>query len=246
MSRAAMALSAAALACTAACGGGGGGGGAGEEKAGGKTSASAAPGLGKAKDKAPQAPLTAAQLDEAALASGDVPDYKVTKTSEADMPAGSVPAEPAACQPIADMFFFTSTPGAESRTGRTLAAESGLDATVTSLALLAHERSDAEKVIADLRTASDKCTAYKHTDYRYSGVEALPIPEYGDEAVSYRLKGTIEDTTLTMTFTIVRSDSTLAAFYAMKALGGDEVEVPAEVIKAQLAKLEKVRKKSGV
>ncbi|MER6015425.1 hypothetical protein [Streptomyces bluensis] len=42
-----------------------------------------------------------------------------------------------------------------------------------------------------------------------------------------------------MTFTIIRSGSTLAAFYAMNLLDADKAQVPAEVIETQLTKLEK-------
>ncbi|MFJ9582858.1 hypothetical protein [Streptomyces acidicola] len=99
----------------------------------------------------------------------------------------------------------------------------------------------AEKVIADLRAKSKSCTAYEHADYKHSGVKALPAPKEGDEAVSFNLTSSIEGTEVPMTFTIVRSESTLAAFCAMN-LDADKVRVPAEVIEAQLAKLTKLMK----
>ena len=248
MSRAVVAVSVVAtLGFTAACGGGGDEESA-EGKPGGATATKAADeaktgtegGEGGSASGGGQAPLTEAQLEKAAIVSGDIKNYKVTKTPEGDIPAETVPAEPADCQAIADMFFFPSTPRAELRTARTLTATSDLNATVVSLALLAHdEQSDAEKVIAGLRTASKSCTAYEHTDYKYSGVKALTAPKQGDEAVSYKLKGSIEGTNVPMTFTIVRSGSTLAAFYAMNVLDADKAQVPADVIKAQLTKLEK-------
>ncbi|MEW2398718.1 hypothetical protein [Streptomyces sp. NPDC046862] len=247
MSRAVVAVSVVAtLGFTAACGGGGDEesaegkpGGASATQAADEAKTGAEGGEGGAASGDAKGPLTEAQLDKAALVSGDTKDYKVAKTPEGDIPAETVPAEPAACQPIADMFFFTSTPRADARTARTLTARSDLNATVVSLALLAHEQSDAEKVIADLRTASTSCTAYEHTDYKYSGVKALPAPKQGDEAVSYKLKGSIEGTSVPMTFTVVRSGSTLAAFYAMNVLDADKAQVPADVIEAQLTKLEK-------
>lgn len=248
MSRAVVAVSVAVtLGLTAACGGGGDEQGA-EGKPAGATPTKAADeaktgsegGGGGAASGDAKRPLTEAQLEKAALVSDDTKDYKVAKTPEGDIPAGAVPAEPAACQPIADMFFFGSTPRAEGRTARTLTARSDLNATVVSLALLAHdEQSDAEKVMAGLRTASTSCTAYEHADYEYSGVKALPAPQQGDEAVSYKLKGSIEGTSVPMTFTIVRSGSTLAAFFAMNVRDADKAQVPADVVEAQLTKLEK-------
>ncbi|MER6091717.1 hypothetical protein [Streptomyces bluensis] len=129
--------------------------------------------------------------------------------------------------------------GAEARAARTLTAKNELDATIASLALLAYEQSDAEKVVADLRTAPKSCTAYEHADYKHSGVKALPAPQQGDEAVSFKLTSSVEGTDVPMTFTIVRSGSTLAAFYAMNLLDADKAQVPAELIEMQLTNLEK-------
>jgi len=97
----------------------------------------------------------------------------------------------------------------------------------------------AQEVFSGLRTASKKCTAYEHTDFKYSEVTALPDPKAGDEAVAYRLKGSIEGSSVPMTFTVVRSGSTLVAFYAVNLLGADKTKVPEKVIDAQLAKLRK-------
>ncbi|MGW0819764.1 hypothetical protein [Streptomyces sp. NPDC002845] len=236
MSRAAVALLAVAtLGLTAACGGGGD-----AQDANGTGTKPSRQATQAADDAEGAAALTATQLEKAALAEGDVKGYKVEKTPEADMPAVAVPAEPAACQPIADMLLFTSDPKAEARVGRTLTTKDELDATVPSLALLAYEESDAEKVVGDLRTATEKCTEFEHTDYKYSGVKALTAPELGDEAVSYKLKGSIEGTTVPMAFTVVRSGSTLAAFYALNALDEDKARVPDDVVEAQLTKLKRV------
>ncbi|MER5179567.1 hypothetical protein ABT009_14555 [Streptomyces sp. NPDC002896] len=224
----------AALGLTAACGGSGGEGGAKaspKETSQGKESAAAEAGA-----KA----LTAAQLEKAVVAGADLKGYKIEKMSAADMPSEIVPADPAECQPLADMFMFTTQPKSQARTGRTLTHVNELDATVTSLALLAHEQADAEKVMAGLRTATEKCTGYEHADYKYSGVQALDAPDAGDEAVSYKVTGDIDGDTVPMAFTVVRSGSTVAAFYAMNMLDGKKTEVPAEVVEAQVAKLEKV------
>ncbi|MFF6993708.1 hypothetical protein ACFY93_01890 [Streptomyces sp. NPDC008313] len=244
MSRVAVAVSVvAALGFTAACGGDGDKDGESSSKPAKTAGSTASKDAGDAKETTAKKPaLTEAQLNEAALADGDVKGYKVEKMPAADMPAASVPATPATCQPLADMFFFTSDPAATDRTGRTLAAKDQLDATVTSLALLAHDDGDAEKVMAGLRTATEKCKSYEHTDYKYSDVQALEAPEAGDEAVAYKLKGKIEGTTIPMAFTIVRSGSTLAGFYSMNALDAAKAKIPADVIEAQVAKLEKLAK----
>ncbi|MGW1027127.1 hypothetical protein ACWD4J_26115 [Streptomyces sp. NPDC002577] len=223
----------AALGLTAACGGNGGDG---EAKASPKkTSQNKETAAAEAGVKA----LTAAQLEKAVVTSADIKDYKIEKMSAADMPSDIVPADPAECQPLADMFMFTTQPKAQARTGRTLSNVDATDATVTSFALLAHEQADAEKVMAGLRTATEKCTSYEHADYKYSGVQALDAPDAGDEAVSYKVTGKIDGDTVPMAFTVVRSGSTIAAFYAMNMLDAKKTEVPAKVVDAQVAKLEK-------
>ncbi|MFF7261343.1 hypothetical protein ACFZCL_13795 [Streptomyces sp. NPDC008159] len=238
MSRAAVAVSVVAtLGLTAACGGGGeNGDNTDAEK---KPSAGSSAPAEKPKEPAGQGALTEAQLQKAALTKGDVKGYTIADMPAEDMPAETVPAQPAACQPIANMFFFTSDPQAKARAGRTVTPKDELSGSVISLALAAHEQSDAEKVMADLRKATENCTKYEHVGNKYSGVEALPAPEQGDEAVSYKLKGDIEGAKIPMSFTVVRSGSTLIGFYSMNMLDADKAKVPAEVLEAQIAKLEK-------
>ncbi|UUU24449.1 hypothetical protein [Streptomyces sp. DSM 40750] len=240
MSRAAVAVSVVAtLGFTAACGGGGDEDKAVETTPSASADATAGGDAKNEKDSAGQGALTEAQLKEAALAKGDVKGYKIADMPADEMPAETVPAEPAACQPIANMFYFTSDPKAKARVGRTATPEDALSASVTSLALAAHEQGDAEKVIADLREATEKCTKYEDVGNKYSGVEALPAPEQGDEAVSYKMKGDIEGAEIPMSFTVVRSGSTLIGFYSMNMLDADKAQVPTELLEAQVAKLEK-------
>lgn len=236
MSRAAVAVSVVAtLGFTAACGGGDDKKSV-EQKPSTPASASATE---KAEDTAGQAALTEAQLKKAALAKGDVKGYTIADMPAEDMPAETVPAEPAACQPIANMFFFTSDPQAKARAGRTVTPDDQLSGSVISLALAAHEQSDAEKVIGDLRKATENCTKYEQVGNKYSDIKALTAPEQGDEAVSYKMKGNIEGTEIPMSFTVVRSGSTIIGFYSMNMLDANKAQVPAEVLEAQVAKLEK-------
>lgn len=231
---------AAALGLTAACGGGGGVGGKGAKpsKAKGSETAPADPKASPADSGA----LTRAELEKAALASGDVKDYQVKKMPASDIGLDSVPADPAACQPIADMFLFTSDPAARAATGRSFAAKDDLDASVTSLALLAYGSGEAEKVLDGLRTSTGKCTKYEHTGYQYSGVKVLKDPDLGDESVAYRLLGSIEGASVPTTFTVVRVGTTVVTFTAMNMLDGDKVKVPSAIVDAQLKKLKKLKK----
>lgn len=243
MSRVALAASVVvALGFTAACGSGGNADDGKSSEGGASAAADGTPAGGGAASSAADegaGALSQADLEKAALAAGDIKAYEVETLPADDMPAETVPATPAVCQPLANMFMFTSDPKAGARVGRTLTAADSLDATVTSVALLAHEEADAKEVVSKLRTASKKCTAYEHTDFKYSGVTALPDPAKGDEAVAYKLKGSIEGASVPMSFTVVRSGSTLVAFYAVSMAQPGKTQVPAAVIDAQLAKLKK-------
>ncbi|MEU5684789.1 hypothetical protein [Streptomyces venezuelae] len=233
-----------ALGLTAACGsdkgsgdngsGSGSGSGSGDKKQSGQQAKQ------KPAEKKSTA-LSAADLEKAVLAKGDLKGYKVEKMSAEDMPSQTVPADPAACQPFADMFMFATQPSAKARVGRIMTGPDELDATVISLALLAHEQPDAEKVMDDLRTATKNCTAYEHADSKYRDVAALPTPKAGDEAVSYKVVGLIEGQKTPMSFTVVRSGSTLAAFYSINLLKPKKFGVPAEVVEAQVKKVEKAK-----
>jgi len=228
------------LGLTAACGGGS------DDSGDGKKPSEPAKSAQQKEDPKPEPEpekensLSSADLEKAVLAKGDLKGYEVEKLSAADMPEQTVPADPADCQPFADMFMFASAPTAAARVGRTMTGPDELDATVISLALLAHEQADAEKIMDGLRTATKKCKAYEHVDSKYTDVAALTAPKLGDEAVSYKVVGLIEDQKTPMSFTVVRSGSTLAAFYSINLLKPEKFGVPEKVVEAQVAKLEKL------
>lgn len=221
----------AVLAATAACGGQDTGGSGSDPK---KPAAKATPTV-----QEELKPLTEAQLTKAVITKADVKGYRVGDTPDDEIPEVSVPAKPAACQALADMFLLGTEPDATARVSRSLTSLKPTDGTVLRVGLLAHKESDAKKVVADLRTQSGTCDSYEHTDYQYTGVKPAKAPALGDEAVSYTMTSDIEGTKIPVTYTIVRSGSTLAVFSAMSALGGKAPAVPAVVVEAQVAKIEK-------
>ncbi|WP_158997340.1 hypothetical protein [Streptomyces aureus] len=225
----------AVLALTAACGGQGTDGG---DNAGGGASKKPA---AKASSAAPEGlkPLTEAQLKQAVVTTADVKGYRVGDTPDDEIPEVSVPAKPAGCQALADMFLLSTDPHAAARVSRSLTSLTATDGRVLRVGLLAHEEADAKKVVGDLRAQSGTCKAYEHTDYQYTGVKALKAPSLGDEAVSYSMTSDIEGTKIPVTYTVVRSGSTLVVFSAMSALGGKAPEIPAALVAAQVTKIEK-------
>ncbi|MDQ1026729.1 hypothetical protein QF035_004311 [Streptomyces umbrinus] len=200
-----------------------------------------AKGSGKDSSAAPDTdePLTRAQLKKAALTTADVKGYKVEGAGSADLQGASSPAGPARCQPVADMFLFTTDPVSRTSLSRGVTAKDETNASVTTLALLSYGSGEADDVLAGLRRATGECTAYRYVGYKYSGVKALADPKLGDESVAFRLVASIEGAEVPAAYTVVRDGSTLVAFSSMNMLDADEVEVPAELVEAQLAKLKK-------
>ncbi|MFF3483838.1 hypothetical protein ACFYXC_11180 [Streptomyces sp. NPDC002701] len=188
-------------------------------------------------------PLSEAQLKKAALVTEDVKGYEVKESDGAELLGQSVPATPSACQPIADMFLFTTDPVPKAGVSRGVGSKDDLDASVTTLTLLSYEPggsggSDAaDEVIKSLRSAAKNCTAYRHADYDYRDVKALAAPDLGDASVAFRLVASIEGAEVPAAYTVVRDGTTLVAFSSMNMLDADKAEVPVKLVKAQLAKL---------
>ncbi|MEU4173070.1 hypothetical protein AB0F46_40240 [Streptomyces sp. NPDC026665] len=224
----------AVLAATAACGGQGNDSnsdtGSGSKKPAAEAKPSAQEGL---------KPLTEAQLTKAVITKADVKGYRVGNTPDDEIPEVSVPAKPATCQALADMFLLGTEPDATARVSRSVTSLKATDGTVLRVGLLAQKEADAKKVVADLRAQSGTCDSYEHTDYHYTEVTPGKAPSLGDEAVSYSMTSDIEGTKIPVTYTIVRSGSTLAVFYAMSVLSEKAPDVPADVMEAQVTKIEK-------
>ncbi|MFE7073325.1 hypothetical protein ACFU96_24885 [Streptomyces sp. NPDC057620] len=264
----------AVLGCVAACGGGGGGDGrdgkssskASGRTTGGEETKAPAGGSQDAEDPqdtgAPQGtrdpqdssgggarkgdgPLTEAQLKKAALATGDVKGFEVEESEGADLLGQTVPATPSKCQPIADMFLFSTDPASRAGVSRGAVPKDEMNASVITFALLSYRSGEADEVMDGLRSATEKCTAYRHADYDYKNVEPAADPDLGDESVAFRLVASIEGAQVPAAYTVVRDGTTLVAFSSMNMLDADKIEVPAELVEAQLAKLAKPAKKAG-
>ncbi|MEU6033048.1 hypothetical protein [Streptomyces tauricus] len=190
-------------------------------------------------------PLTKAQLKKAALATDDVKGFEVKESEGADLLGQTVPATPSKCQPIADMFLFSTDPASRAGVSRGAVSKDETNASVITFALLAYKSGEADEVIDGLRSATTGCTAYRHADYDYKNVKAAADPGLGDESVAFRLVASIEGAQVPAAYTVVRDGTTLVAFSSMNMLDADDIEVPAKLVKAQLAKLAKLAKTTG-
>ena len=190
-------------------------------------------------------PLSEARLKKAALATGDVRGFAVEESDGAELLGRSVPAVPSKCQPIADMFLFATAPPSEAGVSRGVTVKDESDASVITLALLSYGSGEADEVVDGLRSATKRCTSYRHTGYAYRDVKALAGPDLGDESVAFGLVASIEGAQVPAAYTVVRDGTTLVAFSSMNMLDAGKVEVPPELVEAQLGKLAESGKRTG-
>lgn len=261
--RAALAASAAALALLAtACGGSSDDDGvAGDDQAKADRSAPAADETHASApaDKA----LTAAELEEVALAPSDVKNGEVTTKVPAkdDVAKDQVSTDDKACLPIAlaQAAVAQGEPAASvkrSWQGQTEAPSRSTDpggqdmATISvdkiMLNLASYAEGGAEQALKELSTAAGKCAGGFVAD---SGADKLKIaevteataPEGGDEAVALNIGVDIgKSTNGLMKLVVVRKGTTLASFSAVNLssmMTGAEFQVPTDVVNAQVAKL---------
>lgn len=253
--RTALAASAAALALLAtACGGSGD-----EDKAD--------DGKGKADSTASAAPaakaLTAAELEKAALAQADVKSGKVaTKVAATDdIAKDQVKTDDAACLPLAhaQAGVAQAEPAAtvkRSWTGEPVkpaegtspedALLAGLDVDKMLINLASYEDGGAEQAMKGLTAAAEKCAGGFTATVSGEKAEVVEVattaaPEGGDEASAITLTvAADENVKAPSKIVVVRKGATLASFSAVNLAAvatGEDFDVPAEVVDAQLGKL---------
>ncbi|MGP3977098.1 hypothetical protein ACTWQF_24400 [Streptomyces sp. 8N114] len=186
-----------------------------------------------------QPPLGKAELRRALLHKGEVEGVDVEPVpgdeAAARLALTGPGAKPAGCAPLAHMAAHTSVPAPKSRGVVTTSRKDGL---TTSVGLMGHQAGDATKIVAKVRAAVKKCAdGFRDEVGSYRDVVALPDPTEGDEGVSYSLKSTVDGERMPLTFTVVRSGSTLAVFFGTNLIEPDKTEPAPEVMRAQLAKL---------
>ncbi|MGW0858528.1 hypothetical protein [Streptomyces sp. NPDC002690] len=177
-------------------------------------------------------------LKEATL-SGKNEGFNFKQVAKADTEAGrNMKADKAECQPIASLAGGYTHIEAVSVEHRSLEPAEATDATIGSMWLASHSEKNAERVMSDLRTSLKKCPGgFKTLGLVYRNVEQLKDPGLGDDAVSYRITSVVAEQSVPMTFTVVRKDGVIAAFYGVNMLTPKKSAIPEPVIKAQLKKL---------
>ncbi|MEU8829811.1 hypothetical protein [Streptomyces sp900116325] len=188
--------------------------------------------------------LTEAELTEAALATGDVPDYEVTPL-QGSQDTGTERAENQACRPLVAVINGAPEPAATATVFRTVmdGSEEGKDdQTVVTEILTSHPKGGAQQVLRGVRDAVRACaggfrTSSDEGPSTYSKVDLLDAPRVGEESIAYQVTGNIEGDKVPLVFQLVRRGSTVVTFYVADFVDATPPELPAEVVTAQLAKL---------
>lgn len=255
--RSALAASAAALALlVTACGGSGddGKGNEGKDKNKVDSTASAAP-AAKA--------LTAAELEKVALAQADVKSGKVATKVEAtdDIAKDQVKTDDAACLPLAHAQAGVAQGEPAATVKRSWTGEpvkpskdtepedvllASLDMEKVLINLASYEDGGAEQALKDLSAAAEKCAGgYTATvvgeKAEITEVATTAAPGGGDEGAAVTLTvAADEDVKAPNKIVVIRKGATLVSFSAINLASmatGEDFEVPAEVVDAQVAKL---------
>ncbi|WP_143145061.1 hypothetical protein [Streptomyces humi] len=193
-------------------------------------------------------PLSEADLVRATVTGTDLDGYEVQRDL-ASTSASRKTADPSSCAPAVQAVGGSSGFAATARTARIISSKDhGPSAHLT---LSSHGSGDAERVIDALRTAAERCRTFKDVlvDFDYDGVEVRSDPGYGDESVSLRLTqlaGGADEEPVRVPYAVVavRQGATVAMFTTFNRPQGkgaaEPAAVPEAVIRAQLAKLDKV------
>ncbi|UYQ64040.1 hypothetical protein [Streptomyces peucetius] len=187
-------------------------------------------------------PLTAPQLERAALATGDLPGYQVLAGKSALAPTGQPVADKAACRPLADAMGAEPDARATHTVSRGLGSLDDLGLAV-SVSLSSYSVDDAEELIGGLEAAVAACGAgFRATlDGRsttYRDVKAVPFAARGgDRTVSWTAVAADEGAVSPVHLVVVGRGATVARFTAFDLAGGKPPRVPGAVVVRQLAKI---------
>ncbi|MER5752708.1 hypothetical protein [Streptomyces sp. NPDC002088] len=178
------------------------------------------------------------QTLEKATISGKSKGFEFKQVSKADAEAGrDMKADKTECQPIASLAGGYTHIEAVSVEHRSLEPSEATNATIGSMWLASHSEKNAKLVMSDLRTSLKKCDGFKTLGLTYKDVKQLKDPDLGDDAVSYRITNVVAKQTVPMTYTVVRKNGVIAAFYGVNMLTPKDSAIPEPVIEEQLAKL---------
>ncbi|MFI1227000.1 MULTISPECIES: hypothetical protein [unclassified Streptomyces] len=217
--------------------------------------------------KAPAEALTAAELEKATLAQGDVKGRKVTEAGPDDeVPAGGVTVDKEACLPVAHAMYGVAQKGSVATTKRKVIDEpkaggkksledladgeagdgfkDAFDLTSTFVALNSYEGTAGLDAFAALKKAAADCAGGFTATVAGTPTKVASVTEEkvtgGDESAAWTVTSDDDGDQAPFKLVALRKESAVATFFAfnLAAAGGDvKFEVPAEVVAAQDKKL---------
>ncbi|MBT2382546.1 hypothetical protein [Streptomyces sp. ISL-11] len=195
--------------------------------------------------------LSPAQLQHVELGPHEVPGFQIEKASTGAAGHGRPGTDRAACRPLVDALGSQPRPQPVASVVNTFAkAGEGMDfeGLMGMIRVSAYGRDGAATTLRDLRSAATECAdgfgmrTGEGEPQEFSSVRTLGAPEVGDEAVAYRLENAAERAPSLIT--VVRSGSTLAMFFATSLSDPGDVEIPRELVRAQVEKVEVAERKA--
>ncbi|WP_240529032.1 hypothetical protein [Streptomyces antioxidans] len=195
-------------------------------------------------------PLSASALERAALTNGEVKGVKVQKMTDKEVSqGGSAKSQKAACQPLAALMGSHYDPAPKASVHRAFAT--GLTkADVGSTGLIrisSYGPGGAERTVKDLREAATACRggfpAKDGTGEKADVAKVTPLdaPKAGDEVVSFGLHDAGKEAVV-IKFTAVRTGPQVTVFFGVNVADPAKSEIPAALVDAQVAKVEKATK----
>ncbi|MFE9852241.1 hypothetical protein ACFYPN_26080 [Streptomyces sp. NPDC005576] len=195
--------------------------------------------------------LTAAELEKASLADGDVADHKIEKAGAQDiLKAADVTSDKAECLPFAHALFAVPQGKPVASTARTATTEpkasdadtsgdmsdkdiddamnASMDVSSTMIDLASYEGGDASDVVTAVRKAAAACTAgftatVQGDAQKLSGITEAKVAG-GEEAAAWNMVAEQEGTKIPFGLVVVRQGSTVTTFTTINmaaALGKD-------------------------
>ncbi|WP_171109926.1 MULTISPECIES: hypothetical protein [Streptomyces] len=204
--------------------------------------------------------LSAAELEKLLLAEGEVKGYKVTSGDDT-LPKSKteVKTDKAECDPLAWATAALAPGDTDANASNTVAEDKASTATaqpediadafnvnMTFVGLSSYEGDGAEQAMKAVSDGVSACSggyglATGGEDSKVTKVAAVQGSGLGDESVAFAEDVDMDgEGKATFHTEVVRKGSTIATFYTVNfaALGtGETAEIPAAVVKAQVAKL---------
>ncbi len=187
-------------------------------------------------------PLSRPQLERAALASGDLPDFQVSSGEDALAPGGQPVADKAQCQPLADAMGDAPAKGARNTVNRGIGSVKSLGLAV-SASVSSYSDADAAELMDALESAVGACgkgfsATLKGSSGSYREVKDASFTTRGaDETVSWTTVGTNQGAATPIHLVVARKGATVARFMALDLSRRKPPRVPQELADKQLAKL---------